>query len=54
MDPRDYFETHQVDYLPVELVGTTQMETASDDWFVDLNDDGIPEMAVGRLPVGVG
>jgi hypothetical protein len=27
------------------------METASDDWFVDLNIDGLPEMAIGRLPV---
>jgi hypothetical protein len=27
------------------------METASDDWFVDLNSDGLPEMAIGRLPV---
>ena len=50
-DPRDYYETGQVDYLPVKLVGTSQLETASDDWFVDWNDDGIPEMAIGRLPV---
>jgi hypothetical protein len=27
------------------------METASDDWFVDFNNDGIPELAIGRLPV---
>jgi hypothetical protein len=27
------------------------METASDDWFVDLNSDGLPEMAIGRLPL---
>ena len=27
------------------------METASDDWFADSNDDGIPELYVGRLPV---
>ena len=50
-DPRNYLGTGQVDYLPVELVGTSQLETASDDWFADLNDDGIPAMAVGRLPV---
>src|SRR5258706_11700370 len=29
---------------------TEFMETASDDWFADFNDDGLPEMAVGRLP----
>jgi hypothetical protein len=27
------------------------METADDDWFADFNNDGIPDMAVGRLPV---
>jgi len=27
------------------------LETASDDWFVDLDEDGIPELAaIGRLP----
>jgi hypothetical protein len=50
-DPRDYFGKHQEDYVPVELVATTQLETASDDWFGDFNNDGIPEMAFGRLPV---
>jgi uncharacterized delta-60 repeat protein len=30
---------------------TIYLETASDDWFVDLNSDGLPEMAIGRLPV---
>jgi hypothetical protein len=27
------------------------METASDDWFVDFNNDGLPEIAIGRLPL---
>jgi len=27
------------------------METASDDWFVDFNNDGKPKMSIGRLPV---
>jgi len=50
-DPRNYMGTGQVDYLPVELIGTTQLETSSDDWFVAFNGDGIPQMAIGRLPV---
>jgi len=33
------------------LIDTQYLETASDDWFVDSNDDGLPEMAIGRLPV---
>ena len=28
-----------------------ELETASDDWFVDFDDDGLPDLAVGRLPV---
>jgi hypothetical protein len=27
------------------------METSSDDWLVDLNQDGVPELGIGRLPV---
>ena len=50
-DPRDYFGMHAVNYVPAEMVGTTQLETASDDWFGDGNDDGVPELAIGRLPV---
>ena len=37
--------------MPTKLIDTVYMETASDDWFVDLNSDGLPEMAIGRLPV---
>ena len=40
-----------MDFLPTKLLDTTYMETASDDWFVDFNGDGLPDMAIGRLPV---
>jgi hypothetical protein len=33
------------------LIDTAILETASDDWFVDFGGDGLPQMAVGRLPV---
>jgi hypothetical protein len=33
------------------MVDTAYFETASDDWFVDFDNDGLPEMAIGRLPV---
>lgn len=49
-DPRNHLATNVPDLVPVKLVDTAQMETASDDWFVDFDDDGIPDMAVGRLP----
>jgi hypothetical protein len=50
-DPKNYLGLGDMDYVPTKLIDTTYMETASDDWFVDLNNDGLPEMAVGRLPV---
>jgi hypothetical protein len=37
--------------MPAKLVDTEYMETASDDWFVDFNSDGLPDLAIGRLPV---
>jgi hypothetical protein len=50
-DPRNYTGGGAADLLPTKLVETVQMETASDDWFVDSNLDGIAEIAIGRLPV---
>jgi hypothetical protein len=50
-DPRNYLGLGDFDFLPTKLIDTAYMETASDDWFVDFNNDGLPEMAIGRLPV---
>jgi hypothetical protein len=50
-DPKDYFGVGASDLVPTRLVDTNLMEAASDDWFADFNDDGIPELAVGRLPI---
>jgi Peptidase family C25 len=50
-DRRDYLGNGAVDYVPTQLVDTEFMETASDDSLVDFDRDGIPEMAIGRLPV---
>jgi hypothetical protein len=51
LDPKNYFGLGDLDFVPTKLVDTGYMETASDDWFVDTNSDGLPEIAVGRLPV---
>jgi hypothetical protein len=50
-DPKNYLGLGEMDYVPTKLIDTGYMETASDDWFVDLNNDGLPEIAIGRLPV---
>ena len=49
-DPRNYFGQGALDFVPTKLVDTGYMETASDDWFADFADAGLPSMAIGRLP----
>ncbi len=51
-DPRGYLGLAGADLVPTKLVDTKYMETASDDWFVDFDGDGIGDIPVGRLPVG--
>ncbi|MEO7118156.1 MAG: C25 family cysteine peptidase [Candidatus Limnocylindrales bacterium] len=53
LDPRDYAGLGDFDLIPTKLLSMSQvaLETASDEWFADLNDDGLPGVAVGRLPV---
>lgn len=55
-DPRDYAALGFGDYVPTGFVDMSEMEleTASDDWFVDGNADGLPDYAIGRLPVRTG
>ncbi len=50
-DPRDYMNTGVIDWIPVYGVETENLETASDDWYVDIDDNGDADLAVGRLPV---
>ncbi len=50
-DPRNFLGLGDFDFAPTPLIDTATMETASDDWFVDANLDGVPELAIGRWPV---
>jgi parallel beta-helix repeat protein len=50
-DSRNYLGFGDSDLVPTKLIDTTFMEAACDDWFGDLNNDGLPELAVGRLPM---
>ena len=51
LDPRNFLGQGAFDFAPTKLIDTAEMETASDDWLVDWNDDGVPDVAVGRLSV---
>ena len=53
VDPRDYAGMGGADFVPTKQVpmSTVTLESASDDWFVDFNNDGLPDVAVGRLSV---
>lgn len=50
-DPKNYLGLGDYDLVPTRLIDTRFMETASDDWFVDFDGDGVPDLSVGRLPM---
>ena len=50
-DPKGYLGRGDRDLVPTGLIDTATMEAASDDWLADFDGDGLPELAVGRLPV---
>lgn len=49
-DPRNYSGGTKPDLVPTKLVDTTYLETGSDDALADFDNNGIAEIAVGRLP----
>jgi len=49
-DPKGYLGVADADPVATRLIDTTLMETASDDWFVDFDGNGLPQLAIGRLP----
>jgi hypothetical protein len=49
-DPKDYLGFGQMDLVPTKMVSTAYMKTMSDDWLADFNEDGIADLAIGRLP----
>jgi hypothetical protein len=51
LDPKNYLGQGDFDLVPTKLVDTVYLETASDDWLADFDDDGMADMALGRLPV---
>lgn len=50
-DPRGYLGLGDFDFVPTKIVGTSLLETASDDWFTDLDGDGAADIPIGRIAV---
>ena len=53
IDPRDYAGLGAADFVPTKMVAmdSVALESATDEWFGDLDDDGLAELALGRLPM---
>jgi uncharacterized repeat protein (TIGR01451 family) len=51
VDPRNFLGFGDFDFVPTRIIPTAQLMTASDDWFSDFNNSGLPALATGRLPV---
>jgi uncharacterized repeat protein (TIGR01451 family) len=50
VDPRDYLGLGFFDFVPTKIVVTSELKTASDDWFSDFNGTGFAQIATGRIP----
>lgn len=50
LDPRNYLGFGHLDLVPTRIVASSSLMTASDDWFSDFADSGMPTIATGRLP----
>ncbi|HEX9963350.1 MAG TPA: C25 family cysteine peptidase, partial [Pyrinomonadaceae bacterium] len=49
-DGRNFFNQGYNNFIPAQMVDTTYSTTGSDDSLADFNDDGLAEIAVGRIP----
>jgi uncharacterized repeat protein (TIGR01451 family) len=50
-DPRNYLGLGHLDLVPTRILPSANLMTASDDWFSDFTNSGMPTIATGRLPV---
>jgi len=50
-DPKNYLGQGNTDFVPTKLFDTSLLETANDDWLADFDNDGVAELAIGRLPL---
>lgn len=48
-DAKNYIGFGNLNFVPTKLIDTVYMETGSDEALADFNDDGLAEIAVGRI-----
>ncbi len=53
-DIKNYLGYGDTDLVPTKLIETSYLESASDDWFADFNNDGVADIAIGRFPARTG
>ncbi len=51
VDPRNFLGFGDFDFVPTRIIPTPILMTASDDWFSDFKNIGLPALATGRLAV---
>jgi len=51
VDPRDYLGFGFFDLVPTKIITTSELKTASDDWFSDFANTGFAQISTGRIPV---
>jgi uncharacterized repeat protein (TIGR01451 family) len=51
VDPRNYLGFGFFDFVPTKIIVTSELKTASDDWFSDFENAGLGQIPTGRLPV---
>jgi hypothetical protein len=51
VDPRNYLGFGFFDFVPTKIVVTSELKTASDDWFSDFGNTGFAQISTGRIPV---
>ncbi len=51
VDPRNYLGFGFLDFVPTKIIVTSELKTASDDWFSDFANTGVAQISTGRLPV---
>lgn len=50
-DPRNFVGAGANNYVPTRMVDTIYLQTGSDEALADFDDDGLAEVAIGRIPV---